>query len=1227
MRYLLVVSLLLVALASVALGQTTAVNGVVTDPSGAVVPNASITVTNAQNGFQRSTSSDAQGYYSIPQLAPGAYTLTAKAAGFTDYVIHSLELRVNSPSAVVVKFEKLGATSTTVVVEGAAVQINTVDAALGNTIGSTAITELPSYMRNVATLLSLQPGVATFGGSDDRNGSVNGGRSDQANITLDGADVNQQSNRAAFSSVLRVTPDSVEEFKVTTANGGADTGRGSGADMALVTKSGSNDLHGSLYEYRRGTETAANSFFNNKSGLPVAPLLINLFGSSVGGPIKRNKAFFFANYEGRRDASSSNVTRTVPMEPLKQGIVQYHTTAGAVVSLSPAEIKAIDPAGIGVAQASLDVLKQYPAGNFPSLGDGVNTTGFRFIAPQHSKQDTYVAKLDYKIDDTGKYSLFLRGNLQNDHAAGVPQFPGAPPNSTTLSNNKGMAVGLTSVLTPTVVSTLRYGLTRQGGETTGILGSDFVTFRGIDPISGTSTGLARIVPVHSVSEDLAWTQGSHDFRFGGIGRFISNQSVNYATAYSNAMTNASMLSGSGNNLVPASLGLAKGDTTTYEYAMVAVLGILTQSTINYNYRTDGTVIPRGDPVLRNFVSREGELYGQDSWRIKNNFTLTYGVRFSIMPPVREANGQQITTNIPLGAWMDARSALATLGKSDQSAGTVQYLVAGRPYYPQHNNWQPRVAVAYSPKGESGISRFLFGSGKTSIRAGAGMYYDLIGQPLAGFISSNSFGLSNQMSAPPNVYDETQLPRFVGFNTIPSSPKAPLFVQAPPPAGFPVTYPNAFTITSSLDDQLKAPYTMNLNFSVGREFGNGWFVQGSYVGRLSRHSLVQRDLAMPTNLTDPKSGQTYFQAMTQLGTLMDLQGVSITNLPKIPFFENLWATAAGNGLTATQVIAQDYLYRSNPGDFTNVQNDMDSACGPATKFSATTGRVSQVGCGVLGQYSMWSPQYSALNAWSSLGSGAYHSMQWTVTKRAASGMVMTLNYTLSKSLDIGSRAESSASFSTDFMINSWNAQQLRAVSRFDVLHQANAYLVYPLPFGRGKKFGSTMNRALDAFLGGWEVSGTWRQTSGLPFSVSDGSRWATNWQLSSFATPNGQPIPGITNEHNAQAVSGAGAPNLWADPKAALACFQETMAGQTGSRNSLRGDGYFNIDTGLYKSFSMPWKETHKLQFRWEAYNATNTMKFDPNSANLSLTSTAKFGQLTGQLGRPREMQFALRYQF
>jgi hypothetical protein len=1243
MRNSLILLTLFVLLAATAFGQMTSISGTVMDPSGSVIPNAAVTLTNTDTGAERTATSDSQGRYVIAQVTPGTYNLTAKASGFADLSIHGVVLEVNQPATQAIKFEKVGSTSTTVSVEASAVQLNTVDASLGNVINSSAIIELPSFARNVANLLSFQPGVAYFGGSDDRSGSVNGGRSDQSNITLDGADVNSQSDRAAFNTILRVTPDSVEEFRTTTSNGGADTGRGSGAEITLVTKSGSNAVHGSLYEYRRGNETAANTFFNNRIGVKKPVLLINLFGASAGGPIKKNKAFFFMNYEGRRDASATTVNRNVPTEALKQGIVTFHDAGNNLTSLNAAQLKTqVDPLGIGVNQAALALLQKYPVGNNTLLGDGLNFTGFTFGAPIHNKQDTYTSKLDYKLDSNGKESLFWRGTLQNDHAAGTPQFPGQPPNSTTLANNKGMAAGVTSVLKANLVSSFHYGYTRQGGETTGIRSSDVVTFRNIDPIVGTNTAIKRILPVHTFSEDVAWTHGAHDLRFGGIGRLISNQPVDYSKSFNSATTNASVIKGSGNDLIPTGLSLKSGDVTTYEYATLAVLGIVTSATANYNNTVEGKIIPPGSPISRNFVSKELELYAQDSWRVKSNFTLTYGLRLSIMPPVHEANGQQLSSNIPIGEWLDTRGSLADRGLSDQAAGVITYAPNGRPYYPRHINWQPRLGMAYSPKGTSGLSKFLFGTGKTSIRAGAGMYYDLIGQPLANFIGSNAYGLSTSLSTPPNVYTSAQLPRFVSFTQIPSSANAPLFFQPAPSPSFPVAYPDAFAITSSLDDRLKAPYTINLNFSIGREFGRGWFVQGAYVARLSRHNLIQRDLAMPTNLRDPKSGQTYFDAASAMQTFLDVQGIGalikkgtlpISVVPNIPFFENFWGKAAARGMTATQVIAQNYLFNDNQGDMTSLLSDIDNgqACNAnGLSTFGSSGVVNGVGCNsVLGPYSMWSSQYSALDAWSSNGSGAYHSMQWTVQKRMSSGLTMTLNYTFSKSLDVGSRAESNGSFAGDFMINAWNAQQMRAPSRYDALHQANAYVIYQLPFGRGRRFGSTMNRALDAIVGGWEISGTWRQTSGLATSASNGSRWTTNWELSGYATPNGKVLPAVTNNKNAPAVSGPGAPNLWSDPTSALAGYviTGTFAGQTGSRNTIRGDGFFNIDSGLYKNFTMPWSEKQHLQFRWESYNLTNTVKFDPNSANLSLTSTSKWGQLSSQLGSPRQMQFALRYTF
>ena len=808
-----------------------------------------------------------------------------------------------------------------------------------------------------------------------------------------------------------------------------------------------------------------------------------------------------------------------------------------------------------------------------------------------------------------------------------------------LANNKGYATGWTGILSPTLVNTARYGFTRVGGETTGILGSPYTSFRGIDTIFGVSTGTTRIVPVHTISDDLSWNKGAHEFHFGGTLRLISNQTNTFSHSYNTATTNASVINGSGADLVPASLGLSSGDTTSYEYAAVAVLGIITSGTGNYNYLTDGTTLPPGAPVARNFVNRETELFAQDTWKLKRNFTVTYGLRVSFMPPVHEANGQQVSTDIPIGTWMDIRGGLANKGLSDQGIGNINFIQGNgpgsRPIYPFHTNFQPRLGLAYSPKAESGLSRFLFGgAGKTSIRAGFGMYYDEIGQPLTSAFNATAFGLSSTLSTPPNQFTSAQLPRFAGFNIVPTQ-----LVPPAPPGGFPngkaATYPNNFAITNSIDDHLKAPYTMNIDLSVGRELKHGLFVQASYVGRLSRHSLIQRDLAMPTNLRDPKSGQTYFQAMSQLAQYIDFQGLAtktggvanVSKVPTIPFFENMWATAAGNGFTATQAVAKDYMERSNVGDFTNVLSDMDEACNKGGSTYSSSGKISSLGCGVLGIDSMWSPQFSALNAWSSLGTGSYHGLQVTVRKRFGEGLLFDLNYTLSKSEDIGSRAESSGTFSTDFMINSWEPPQLKGVSRFDTLHQLNSYMVWQLPFGRGRKFGSSMKQIVGAFVGGWQISGTYRQTSGLPFSVSDGSRWATNWELSAFATPSGQPIPAIISAHNAPGINGSGTANLWADPKTALLGFQETLAGQTGSRNALRGAGFFNIDSGLAKNFKMPYSEHHTLQFRWDSFNVTNTIRFDPNSANLSLTSTGNFGKLTGQLGSPMQMQFALRYFF
>ena len=302
----------------------TSLNGIAKDATGAVVPNVAIEITNKATSAKRTDKTDGQGRYNLGQVTPGTYKLEAKANGFKSEIIDSLILEVNLPSTVNLTLQ-VGNVSDSVLVSAEAIQLNTTDASIGNTIGERPITELPFNARNPVGLLALQPGVTFIANEKDdpRSGAVNGGKSDQGNITLDGVDVNDQQSRTAFTSVLRVALDSIQEFRVTTANSGADGGRSSGAQVSLVTKSGTNQLHGSAYEYNRNTITEANDFFSNSAGVGRTVLNRNIWGFTGSSPIKKDKLFIFGNWEERRDASALTATRIVPNADFRNGIFTY----------------------------------------------------------------------------------------------------------------------------------------------------------------------------------------------------------------------------------------------------------------------------------------------------------------------------------------------------------------------------------------------------------------------------------------------------------------------------------------------------------------------------------------------------------------------------------------------------------------------------------------------------------------------------------------------------------------------------------------------------------------------------------------------------------------------------------------------------------------------------------------------------------------------------------------
>ncbi len=378
-------------------------------------------------------------------MMPGEYTLSVTKPGFCESDTEHVVLQINVPATLNVQLE-VGTTGQTVNVTAETSLVSTSDASVGNAFTEHSIRQLPLDTRNVVELLSLQPGVTS-------QGEVMGSRRDQNNIVLDGVDVNDNENSgigggsdfgstqgsntqpsssdspiSGFNSVLPIPLDSVQEFRVTVAGQGADEGRSSGGQVVLVTKSGTNQLHGSAYEYNRNTVTAANSWFNNRDGVGITPLNRNQFGASLGGPVKKDRIFYFFNYERRIDASSQAVERMVPTENLKQGILTFADTNGNNYTLTPSQIQQVDPLGIGINPGYLNFLKQYPAGNDPAYGadGGLNFTGFRFNAPDALDNRAYVGKMDFILDSAGKHTLSVRGTLSNanqDLPTLSPSFP------------------------------------------------------------------------------------------------------------------------------------------------------------------------------------------------------------------------------------------------------------------------------------------------------------------------------------------------------------------------------------------------------------------------------------------------------------------------------------------------------------------------------------------------------------------------------------------------------------------------------------------------------------------------------------------------------------------------------------------------------------------------------------------------------------------------------------
>jgi hypothetical protein len=1345
-----VLAVALLALNGLALAQasSSSVRGTVTDQSGSVLPGATVVIANNESKITRTATTGEAGDYRFLSLPPGTYTLSVTASGFARSEQTGLQLLVDTPATANVQL-RVGAANESVTVTSETPVLNLVDASLGNSFDQTQVRQVPLEGRNVPDLLSLQAGVAYTGNrpdidkdQDTRNGSVNGARSDQSNVTLDGVDVNDQSHGYAFTSVLPVTLDSVQEFRVTTSNYNADQGIGSGAQVSLITKSGSNNFHGSVYEYHRNTITSANDYFvkaaEARSGQPnvADKLLRNIFGASVGGPLKKDRLFFFINYEGTRQREEESTVRSIPTPSLCQGNLRYSDVNGGVTTMTPADIAKLDPLqggyntqGPGINLAVLNgstgywdktFCNQKFVANDTSVGDGLNYSGFRFRAPVSLDNNAFIAKIDYHLTADGKHSLFWRGALQNMNNPQAPFLPGSNPEQTVTDHSKGMAVGYTAVLSSTMVNTFHWGFTRQS---TGILGDPtkqqhWNLFYGLD--QGVVYSHNAQTPLHNLNDDFSWTKGRHTMQFGASVGFARDPRTSYEhsfsvgkgatnwmapTGFANTVSfnpDGSILT-SGSPLDPYYLGMCgsaqcfpePASSPQYDLPLLGMLGMVSDLVRNTNYDKSGNNLAEGSSVKRRYGVNWYEFYGQDSWRVKPNLTVTYGLRWSLFPPPWEVNGFQAsptcdpTSNPAAGcpSWsFNAGSEFNQMvqymkqGQGYNSIPLLSFVLGGpanngRGFYNfEKSDFSPRFSVAYSPRPGGGWMRKLLGDGdKTVIRGGFGKVYDRAGMQLLSTFDANApGGLSSTVQNPccyltdPSAqtslpYDTADgVPRITDVNTIPKYTQGGLQIFFdPPPGQFPQT-PGSLSqaITWGVDQSLKTPYAYTIDFSVARELPGKFSLQLAYVGRLGRNLLTQRDLRQPLDLFDPKSGVDYYAAATRLSQLAR-QGVAPNAITdgQVGSTAQYWHDMLGPLRGSNYVV-----YFSNNGCQVS-QNPYNPTCLDPNLIQAVYGLFTGtgaypgnevVGLGNIDLYyyladdagnyyffngkpgEMLNNQLTTQYAWSSIGKSNYNALQASVRKQAGRGLQFDLNYTYSRSIDITSSA-TRLGFSSSVnvgspgtrLVNAFNPNGRRGVSDFDATHQINADWIAQLPFGKGQHFAGGAGTVLDAFIGGWQLSGLARWTSGFPFTVDNGNFWPTDWDEQGIAQMLARPKTGHFRQPD-------GSVSVFANPAGAFQNnFIHPFPGGSGSRNVIRGDGYAGLDMSLSKTWKMP-REGHSLQFRWEVFNVPNLHRFNVLSglgtqacaciASLQQVPQS-FGDYTGLLTQPRVMQFALRYEF
>jgi hypothetical protein len=1236
----LLLSTLLLTMVSGALGQgtTSRVTGTVQDANGAAVAGATITLTNEANLVSLTTETSDSGAYSFDLVQVGTYSLSVEKQGFKKALSIGNVVNVNQPATINVSLDP-GGVAETVTVQATGEQVQTSTSGnLGSTIDQRTLEALPivgTRGRNPLDLLNFQPGVV-FGGNTGGAVNVNGSRDRAFNFTLDGIDINESTAGGSNFTPLRPNPDSVQEFQVVTSNFTAELGRSSGAQVTLVTKSGSNQFHGNLFEYYRTPRLDAKSYPVTIAGLPKDQFVQHIFGGSLGGPLfnpgfgeggrgfhwLKDRAFFFTNLPLLRAYDTALVTRTVYTPQARAGLFRYvvgranapaGTSTAAVDALGNATLPACNgtpptnspciasyniatnPTGIGIDPTLANIINAMPAPNNFTTGDGLNTAGFNFASPQHERQYDFVTKLDFNLRQNSflyvRYAQGSQTSLGDSANTGRPVFPNSPNLVDTSRTPKNLAVNWRWSPSGTITNEAIFGISKYFFSFATPNPDPNLPFLFLNPATPNTNFSynARGVRTFQIIDNLTFVRGAHTLKGGTnlrYNRHTDDRSSVAGSAIEPVVTLSGVAGFTGFGLPAAgATSINNNDLTRLQNTVNDLLGRI--GSVSQAFVADGgSFAPAGTRWLNQATYPELDFYFQDNWRFRSNLVFDLGLRWEIKQHPSVAGRPILVPNQPVkfGA---------------PPSNTLKWVEGD--IFKTANVWLPSVGFAWDP----------FKSGKTSVRAN----YRIASDRIATFL----FGSSIFQSTPGNNIAATNSSFGAGgglFRNL-GPVIAALAPTATPSA---LRQPAAFSTasTSVVDPDLQFPQVHEWSLSFQRELGKN-VVEVNYIGKHAVHLLGGYNVNQVNIFASvPGVSETSF-----LDAFNKIRASSSYNSPLINLIMS--GNAANNGGTARfRALNTTAITQGSVAAAALVVSQKTCVAADVTAGICSNAQLNQRLLDLNGFTYLLQPypQFTGgLNVFDSSDYSNYRGLQFILKRRINSGLGFQFGYTRSLSKDnrswdpslstVSAGSVQSAS-STPFDLRDRRLNY--SWSDFDRRNVFQGTYTYELPVGRGRELASGAPRIVDWIIGGWQTAGTVVWMSGRPFTVYSGINSVSN-VVQSTADCNG------CGRDSGHLVLESGR-NFWFD-SATRALFSAPAPGSIGNtgRNFFLAPHYFQWDASVSKKFKIT--ETVNFDLRFDARNVLNNPSFDNPTAlitsaifgriNDSVTNNARRIQVSGKL--------------